>query len=243
VGYVPRQGYIKLNPQLTRNFFPRSGNILSHGPQFISSLYFDEKFRRADDQHSLAYLVTFRSRITVAASVTHDYVELLQPFDPTNTGKDSLAKGSRHSWNTVGFDLISQPQKLFTYAVSMRSGGYFAGGNRFSLNTELGYRFQPFVSLALSSSYNQLNLPQPWSNTAFFLVGPKIDVTMTNTLFITTYIQYNEQQKNLNVNARLQWRYKPASDLFIVYTDNYFPTPFSVKNRALVLKFNYWWSL
>jgi len=26
----------------------------------------------------------------------------------------------------------------------------------------------------------------------------------------------------VNINSRLQWRFKPVSDLFIVYTDNYF---------------------
>jgi hypothetical protein len=243
VGYVPRQGYIKLNPQVTRNFFPKKGNILSHGPQVFSSRYYDEHMHRTDDQNGLAYLVTLRNRTTLSASATHDYVELLQPFDPTNTGKDSLPKGSKHAWNTAGIDIVSQPQKLFTYAASVRYGDYYADGQRFLLSGDIGYRFQPYVSLAMSSSYNNLSLPKPWGNVSFFLIGPKIDVTLTNTFFITTYIQYNNQQDNINVNARLQWRYKPASDLFIVYTDNYFPTPFSVKNRALVLKLNYWWGL
>jgi hypothetical protein len=97
--------------------------------------------------------------------------------------------------------------------------------------------------MTLSFSYNRLTLPQPWGDRYFWLVGPRIDVTMTNTLFFTTYIQYNQQIHNMNLNTRLQWRYKPASDLFLVYTDNYFTTPFSVRSRALVLKFNYWWNL
>lgn len=243
VGYVPRHGYFKINPQIMRNFFPKKGNILSHGPQFTSIGYFDEQMHRTDDQNSFSYLATFRNRISLAGSIIHDYVELLKPFDPTNTGKDSLAKGTKHTWNTIGFDIVSQPQKLFTYSVLIRYGGYFSDGKRFSLNTDLGYRFQPYISLALSTSYNQLDLPKPWGNTSFFLIGPKIDITMTNKLFITTYLQYNDQQKNVNFNARIQWRYKPASDLFLVYTDNYYSAPFFVKNRALVLKFNYWWSL
>ncbi len=243
VGYVPRQGYIKISPSVVRNFFPKQGNILSHGPQFTSTIFFDENFRKTDDQNNFSYLITFRNRITIAASLQHDYVELLQAFDPTNSGKDSLAKGTRHSWNSMGFDLISQPQKLFTYAFSLRQGGYFADGRRLSLTTDLGYRFQPFVSIALSTSYNKLDLPKPWGNRSFILIGPKLDVTLTNKLFITTYIQYNEQLKNINFNGRFQWRYKPASDLFLVYTDNYYSAPFFVKNRALVLKFNYWWSL
>jgi len=175
--------------------------------------------------------------------VQHDYVQLLQPFDPTNTGKDSLAAGTRHSANTYGLDIVSQPQQLFTYSASVRYGGYYADGTKFSIQSDFGYRFQPYLSLALSTNHTQLNLPSPWGNTSFFLIGPKADLTLTNKLFITGYLQYNDQQKNINFNGRLQWRYKPASDLFIVYTDNYLPTPFTVKNRALVIKFNYWWSL
>ena len=243
VGYVPRQGYIKLNPQIARNFFPQGGNILSHGPQITSSLYYDEKMHSTDNQNAFSYLVTFRNRITASGSVVHDYVELLQAFDPTNSGKDSLAKGSQHIWNTAGLDIVSQPQQLFTYGASIRYGGYYADGTRFTLNTDLGYRFQPHVSLALSTSYNRLHLPKPWGNTTFLLIGPKVDITLTNTLFITAYLQYNDQQKNVNFNGRLQWRYKPASDLFIVYTDNYYTAPFFIKNRAFVIKFNYWWSL
>jgi hypothetical protein len=224
-------------------FVAEVGYVPSHGPQIFSSQYYDEQMRRTDDQYGLAYLITLRNRTTISGSATHDYVALLQPFDPTNTGKDSLPKGSKHAWNTAGIDIVSQPQKLFTYTASVRYGGYYAGGTRFLLSGDIGYRFQPYVSLTMSSSFNNLDLPKPWGNISFFLIGPKIDVTLTNTFFITTYVQYNNQQQNLNVNARVQWRYKPASDLFIVYTDNYYPAPFSVKNRALVLKLNYWWGL
>ncbi len=172
-----------------------------------------------------------------------DYVKLLRPFDPTNLGGATLAAGTEHHWTAWGTDFVSRPQSLFTYAFSTRYGGYYAEGSRLNINSELGYRFQPYVSLALSSSYHDIKLPQPWDRTKFWLVGPRLDVTMTNKLFFTGFVQYNEQRENLNINTRLQWRYKPASDLFIVYTDNYLPENFMVKNRAIVLKFTYWWNL
>ncbi len=243
VGYVPRQGYIKINPQIIKNYFPKKGTILSHSPSISTTLYFNEKMYKTDEQYHFTYLVTFRNRIALTGSAQYDYIELLKPFDPTNNGKDSLKVGSKHTANTFGLDIVSQPQKLFTYAGSLRFGGYYADGQRLSFSADMGYRFQPFVSIAVSGSYNFLNLPKPWGNTSFVLFGPKIDVTITNKLFITTYVQYNEQQKNINFNGRLQWRYKPASDLYLVYTDNYFPAPFGVKNRAFVLKLNYWWGL
>jgi hypothetical protein len=131
---------------------------------------------------------------------------------------------------------------MYTYSLSGQYGGYFANGNRLNLAGDLGYRFQPYVNIAMSTSYNHIVLPQPWGVTNFWLVGPRTDFTFSNKLFLTTFVQYNNQQKNINLNTRFQWRYKPASDLFLVFTDNYFPSPFAVRNRALVLKFTYWWN-
>jgi len=243
VGYVPRRGYIRLAPQAAYTFFPKSGAILTHGPALNFSYYFDQSFHKTDNQNLLTYLITFRSKATLAPVIRHDYVQLLAPFDPTNSRKDSLAAGSRHSWNTMGVDFISKPQSLFTYGFSAQYGGYYAGGKKLTLINDLGYRFQPYVNLSLNTSYNELDLPMPWSRTTFWLIGPKIDITFTNKLFFTTYIQYNQQLKNTNINARLQWRYKPASDLYLVYSDNYLTAPFFIRNRAFVLKFNYWWSI
>lgn len=243
VGYVPRRSYVRLNPQIAYTFFPQGGSILTHGPQINVSYFFSEKFKQTDHESILTYLISFRNRATLSSVMIHDYVQLLFPFDPTNSGKDSLQFGSKHRWKTIGADFISKPQSLFTYGFSIRYGGYYAEGKKFTVSSNIGYRFQPILNLTLSASYNELLLSEPWGRNTFWLIGPKIDLTMTDRLFFTTYVQYNEQLKNTNINARLQWRYKPASDLFIVYTDNYLTTPFSVRNRALLLKFTYWWNL
>ncbi len=241
-GYVPRRGYIKLNPQVSYLFFPKGTSVLSHGPTFNAAHFFNASFRRTDHETYLAYTFTFRSRSAFTAWIARDYVQLLQGFDPTNSGRDTLAAGTRHRWNAWGTDLISKPQRLFTYALSTRYGGYYADGSRLNVTGEMGYRFQPYVSLAVSSSYNYIRLPEPWARTTFWLVGPRLDVTMTNKLFLTAFVQYNQQRQNVNLNTRLQWRYQPASDLFVVYTDNYLPAPFAVRNRALVIKLTYWWN-
>ena len=243
VGFVPRKGYINISPQASYLFFPKKGPLVSHGPKLFSANYYSESFKRTDNTNYLAYNFNFRSRATFATWIASDYVKLLQPFDPTNKGGDSLAIGSEHHWKSFGTEFVSKPQSLYTFSFSTRYGGYYAGGTRLNLTSEFGYRFQPFVSFALSSSFNDIRLPQPWNTTQFWLIGPRVDVTMTNKLFFTGFVQYNQQSDNINVNTRFQWRYKPASDLFIVYTDNYLPAPFSVKNRFLVLKFTYWWNL
>ncbi|HEY5825313.1 MAG TPA: DUF5916 domain-containing protein [Cyclobacteriaceae bacterium] len=243
VGYVPRTGYIRTFPQASYLMFPTGGKIVSHGPILTSSYFFNESFKRTDNETIALYKVTFRTQAFITGWVGNAYVKLLKPFDPTNSGKDTLATGTEHQWNAFGMDYVSKPQRLFTSAISWRYGGYYADGTRFTFTSEFGYRFQPYVSVTLSSSYNDIRLPDPWNKTTFWLIGPRLDVTLTNKLFFTAFGQYNEQLKNVNLNTRLQWRYKPASDLFIVYTDNYLPENFAVKTRALVLKLTYWLSI
>ena len=242
-GYVPRAGYVSISPQASYLFFPKKGNLLSHGPKIYSINYFDQSFNKTDHSNYAGYNLNFRNRAVLTAWLSNDYVKILQPFDPTNMGAATLATGSEHRWNSLSTSFVSKPQSLFTYSFSTRYGGYYADGTRLNITSEVGYRFQPYVSLAVSSSYNDIHLPAPWEQTDFWLIGPRVNVTMTNKVYFTGFVQYNEQKDNINVNTRLQWRYKPASDLFIVYTDNYLPGQFTVKNRFLVLKLTYWWNI
>jgi len=240
VGYVPRQGYIKINPFISRLFFPKDGIILSHGPQLNLTDYYDGGFKPTDNRGFLSYQITFRSKSILTALVEHDYVKLLAPYDPTNYTGNFLPIGQQSHWNNAELSFFSVPQSLFTYDFTLDYGGYYDNSKKLSLANDVGYRFQPYVNIQVATTYNNLQLPQPWGRKTFWLVGPRVDVTMTNKFFLTGFFQYNEQGKNININTRLQWRYRPASDFFIVYTDNYLPRPFFVKNRGLVFKFTYW---
>ncbi|GGW27743.1 carbohydrate binding family 9 domain-containing protein [Arenibacter certesii] len=242
VGFVPRNGYIKISSHLSRLFFPKKTNILSHGPKASTSYFFNEEFDRTDNINLFEYLFSFRDRSSLNFSISDEYVELLAPFDPTRADKATLDIGTKHHWNAYMIDFISKPQSMFTYSLGGRFGGYYSGGNRTSLISEIGYRFQPFVSLSSNISYNHIHLPAPWNNTAFWLIGSEVDITFTNKLFFATLFQYNEQSKNFNLNSRFQWRYKPASDLFLVYSNNYLIEPFEGRNWALTLKFTYWFN-
>lgn len=243
VGYVPRKAYVRWSPQVSYLFFPKGKYVLSHGPKFTSSLFQSSDYRRTDDETTAGYAVNFRNLSVLTLGVTKNFVQLLSKFDPTNTRIDSLEAETRHDWNTIGADFVSRPQRLFTYSASVRYGGYYADGTKFTLGYELGYRFQPFVNLSVAGTYNDILLPEPWGRRTFWLISPRADITFTNTIFFTTFLQYNEQLKNVNINTRFQWRFRPASDLFLVYTENYLSENWGVKNRALVLKFTYWWNL
>ncbi|SMO45412.1 DUF5916 domain-containing protein [Fodinibius sediminis] len=242
-GYVPRKGYIRTYPEVGYLFFPSTTSILSHGPTISTSYYFSESFRNTDYENKLTYNLNFRNGNTLNGWVSNQFVELINPFDPTNASGYFLEAGTRHHWKNFGLEFTSKPQSLYTYGFSVQKGGFFADGERFYATTQLGYRFQPYVNISAHTSYNHLNLPKPWNQTDFWLIGTRLDITFTKNIYFTTFTQYNEQLDNVNINSRFQWRFQPASDLFIVYTDNYLPGLFSVKTRSLMVKFTYWWNL
>ena len=246
VGYVPnaiRNGYFKINPGVRYLFFVKTNTLISHGPRLQTTLFWNKQLELTDNESFISYNFNFKSRATAFVWAATNYVKLLRPFDPTNSGRERLATGTEHRWKSTGFSFDSSPKRNFTYSLSGRFGGYYQNGERTNFSTSLGYRFQPYVALTLSSNYNNIQLPAPWNRVEYWLVGPRVDITFRNNLFLTTFLQYNNQADNVNLNTRLQWRYKPASDLFIVYTDNYLPENFQVKTRALVIKFTYWWNV
>jgi hypothetical protein len=253
VGFVPRTSYRRVLGVLGYTFLPKGGRVLSHGPSVESSNFFDWDGNLIDYETTLSYKVTMRNQDVFTASAGAAFVKLLRPFDPSNSGRPALATGTEHRWRFWGTRFDSRPQSAFRYGYSSQYGGYYGEGTRLNLTGTVSYRFQPYVALAGIATYNDIRLPQPQGRVNFWLIGPRFDVTLTDTLYFTTFIQYNEQQNNMNLNTRMQWRYRPASDIFVVWTDNYLPQflqpgqdlpgLFAVKNRALVFKWNYWWNL
>ena len=241
-GYVPRRDFISLDPRATLRHYTVSGPLVYHGVTAeVSPVYRPSDKLLTDISTGLNYFFVFKSRERIEFKGYNRNIMLLKDFDPTNKAAHFLNSGTRYDWNEFSTLYNSDNRKNLKYDFQGGYGGYFNGSRWFAVGS-FNYRFQPYGYISLIYSYNDLQLPAPWQRTKFWLIGPKVDVTFTTNLFFTTYVQYNQQADNLNINARLQWRYKPVSDLYLVYTDNYFPGIMTVKNRAVVLKLSYWFN-
>lgn len=240
VGFARRTGYQRVANTTSRIYYPTSKiiNSFSFGFDF-DALYSPEFERLTDWDINILNTIQFQNTSEFSMRLRREYVYLFDEFDPTNTGGEPLPADSDYTINRIILDYQSDFRKRLFFTARTILGQYF-NGNRFNLEGSFGYRFQPYGSLSIDLEYNRIRLPEPYNDGNLILVGPRLDLTFTKSLFWTTFVQYNNQIDNLNINSRFQWRFRPVSDLFIVYTDNYFPDDFVNKNRALVLKLTYW---
>jgi len=99
------------------------------------------------------------------------------------------------------------------------------------------------VNASLALNYDGIRLPDPYSNADFWLATVRSEITFSKSLFWFALVQYRDQQNNLGIYSRLQWRFAPLSDLLLVYNDNYFTGPYSPKFPSVKLKLTYWLNL
>lgn len=239
-GYVRRTGYNLLNPEFSLLWVPNK-KVVSHGIVSTANYYLNPDYKQMDHELSAMYKIEFSSRVIIDAGMKDYYILLGQDFDPTHISNTVLKKGTDYSYRVGFVDFISDTRALFNYTATFTKGNFY-NGNITSFEGHATYRYQPYLNMTLNFSYTDINLPGNFEHARFWLLGPKLDLTLSDKVFFSSFVQYNEQIDNMNINLRFQWRYKPVSDLFIVYTDNYYTGDWSPRNRALVLKLSYWFN-
>lgn len=242
VGFVPRVDFKRINPDLAYLFYPQSKLINRHGPKLEFEGYWNETLGTTDRDVNLGYIVRFNSLAELEVTQRNRFVYLFSDFDPTRTVGEPLLAGTDYRFQNVLVNYRSNPRNMFNVELIGEFGEYFTG-NIQRVTSTTGIRLGYLANISMNFNYARIRMPGPQSDADLVLVGPRIDLTFTKNLFWTTFIQYNNQIDNLNINTRLQWRYAPVSDFFLVYTDNYFPGDFMPKQRSLVFKLNYWLNL
>lgn len=244
MGFVPRKGFFRINPGIAYNFFPEEGQINQHTIKLENETLWINN-RRSDHTFELSEEISFKNTSELSFQLVQDYTYLFDGFDPTNTEGRELTADTEYTYNALQFGYESDQRKRIGVDMSASVGEYF-NGKRYNFRGEINMRFQPIAALRFNINYNKIELPTPYTSADIWLIGPKVDLTFTKNLYLASFLQFNNQTENFNINTRLQWRFKPVSDLFIVYTDNYATEDqsgrfsFLKKNRALVVKMTYW---
>jgi hypothetical protein len=238
---VVRNGFKSVFNQSDYNIFPKKSKLINQHKFSLENFYVLNPNNTFNERsNELTYNISFKNASFVNLSFNNQSVRLLAPTTFTSESPLPIAQ---YDFSQVSVSAQTDDRKKFVIGGGFRLGKFYSADYK-KYTAKLIYRYQPKFTLEMNIEYNELVFPTGYGKANLFLIAPRIEINFSNNLFWTTFIQYNTQRNNLNFNSRLQWRYKPVSDLFLVYTDNYFTDPlFKNKNRALVFKLNYWLNL
>lgn len=217
----------------------------------IRSLELSQRFFYVDKPNTNG-LVTDRNQTTRAeirftnqsrfrAEYSRRFTYLINNFNPLG-GDDTvgLPGSTGYNYNDFQISYNSNFSKNLNYNFEA-SFGEFYNGSKFSIETEVALRIQPHFNGSIKVNYDKIDFPAPFSSGELLLIGPKLDITFSKSIFWNTFVQYSSQSENFGINSRLQWRFAPLSDFYLVYNDNYFAsTTFVPKVRSLTFKLTYW---
>lgn len=242
LGFIRRKDIVKMSNIFEGRYWPKNGKVNRYQAQIFSVVTWRPEldFLYSDYNLSLEGTAEFRSLEQLQASFNKRFVYLTSEFEPTGVdGAIALPANVGYHFNNIALSFESDERKLFNYRIEPSYGQFF-NGKRYSVESRFSLRFQPKVELGLNFQYDHIELPAPYSTTDIWLISPRATITFSKSVFWSTLVQYSNQRDNLGINSRLQWRFAPLSDLFVVYNDNYFVDTFMPRSRSINLKFTYW---
>ncbi len=243
LGFIRRTDIVKMNPGFEYTFRPNNKVVQRHGLEFIPIVLWRPSLDMQLSDYLLIsrYYMSFQNNSEFHTELRNEYTYLYDTFDPTGSDDGNpLPAQVGYYYNSVELRYESDRRKTLAFEVIPSYGGFY-NGTKFSFEGSLSLRLQPHFRTSMQVNYDQINLAPGYPDANIWLVGPRFDVTINKSLFWSTFVQYSNQRENLSINSRLQWRFAPLSDLFLVYNDNYNTTnPFIPKVRSLNLKLTYW---
>ena len=245
LGFIRRKGIFKQYIRYERRFWIETEKIsnISITPSFryitkpnINSLIMDRDF-------SASFAIDFKSLSNLSIDFSYPYTYLDSEFNITRRDGAVPIPIGGYNYPNLKISFRNNFFNEFTYFFEVGSGQFFNGTKK-SIQAKLGYRIEPILQTSLNISYDKIELPKPYDTAGLWLVGPKINFTFNKKLFWSNYIQYSNIGESLGINSRLQWRFAPLSDFYLVYNDNYIASNiFAPKLRSLTFKLSYWFNL
>ncbi|MBK8699641.1 MAG: carbohydrate binding family 9 domain-containing protein [Saprospiraceae bacterium] len=238
---IVRIGYTNVGSMLNYYIYPsNSATVNYHWSGLENFVWVNSDGTGLNEWYSrLRHFLFFKNTSALRFRLNNNFVRLIYPFGITTP---YLPNGD---YNMTEFNVQynSDNRKLWQFEL-FGVYGQFYNGFKHTYRANVIYRVQPWVSLKVGVEHNDIRFPSPYEDKKITLGTIRSEINFSTKIFWTTFFQYNTQADNFNINSRLQYRFAPMSDVFLVYTDNYaIENDFAHKSRFVVLKLNYWLTL
>jgi hypothetical protein len=152
-----------------------------------------------------------------------------------------IRPGSYH-WRRYRLEAgTAQKRRLYTQ-VTVWTGGFYSGTLQ-QFQWTGAWNPAPLVTVEFSGERNVGSLAE--GRFTQTLLGNRLRLNMSPDLTLASYVQYDTVSHSVGVNSRLQWRFRPVGDLFVVYNHNMrsLDDRWQLDSNQLLVKLQYAWRL
>ena len=253
-GRVVKWDYWRLEPMVKRIFYPSNNKTINNVAfDIYNSSYYDSAWVPTESYTDVKGDLNFQNSTRISVAGYHQYFRLFLPFAPVNMPGGGFLIGRHHMYGITA-SCSTNNRKPLALSGKIDMGSYFIGSKQ-EYVADVSWRVPGFGSrriprLFLSGNLRHIDIDFGDSGRyKIDLIGLKADYSFSTTTYLIGYWQLNAQNKLMNINVRFQWRYRPMSDIFIVFAQNWDRTALMLKpqsetwgfaGRSLALKLAYW---
>ncbi len=169
----------------------------------------------------------------------YQFERLDEPFEISD---GVVIPPGEYEWSRVGFVVRSSTSRPVNVDFFFNVGEFF-DGDRFRTNLFVQWRPGKRFRSRTTWDHNQVDLPG--GSFEANILRQRLEVSFSPDLVLNALIQASDASESLGLNLRLNWHYRPGSDLFVVYNHGWdLPDldrfgDLSSRTRQLVIKWTW----
>jgi len=241
MGFIPRRDIRKASAGAGWTPRPKWRGVRQLSIVGATEYYENHAGTKLSSTNDASFTLTRNDRSTFKVGVASDFDN---PAEPFRIGPNVITPGP-YDWNTLSASASSDDSRRLYGSGGVDLGGYY-GGDKQTFRGALNVL--PLETLLIENSYTRNVIDLPGAPTYVTnVLSARVSYSLSPTLFVKAFVQYNDDRRLANLNLLLWSIYKPGSDLYIVYNEGYetdVPGPASLRtrNRMLSVKMSYWLS-
>lgn len=164
-------------------------------------------------------------------------IELSDEFDrldaPFTIYPGQVIKPGSYAWRDATAHYSTGDGRPLSATVNATAGGFYDGTRR-SATTSLVWRVR--YNLSLEGAAQRNDVRRDAGSFTADVASLRVRYAWSTSLFGSAYTQYNSQTRAFVTNARINLRYRPLSDVYLVYTERQDTRTWVRNERVLALK-------
>ncbi|MDX1670725.1 MAG: DUF5916 domain-containing protein [Balneolaceae bacterium] len=219
VGFTPRNAFRRLQPSI--DFTPQldKSDLIQQmrwGIRYEHLTDLDFNLMTQDLTFTL-FGVGLTTGDELRINLSRDYERLQQPFDIKRDGSIIIPVDRYINW-VFSTSVETARYRIVSAEVNIETGGFWSG-SKDEYGFEINLRPLPGIELAPEYIHTDINLAEGNFSTDLLRFEGNFD--FTNSIFLTSTIQFDNLSDVMGMNNRLRWIIQPGSDLFLVYNHNW----------------------